>query len=153
NPATPICDSSSGKCVTCVVAKDCPTSNDCIDHACKPYKACTNSLDCGSGQVCDTARMRCVECVGTNDCPMTAKCVSNVCRAKCSSDTQCTGMGLLCDIAQGICVQCIGAGDCKPDQYCAAGTCTADVCTGGTTSCMNNSVVTCRADGSGYGLP
>jgi hypothetical protein len=153
DPKAPICDSSTGKCVACVAAKDCPTSNDCIDHVCKPYTMCANSLDCPTGQVCETTKMRCVECVGTNDCPMTSKCVNNACRAKCTSDTQCTGMGLLCDLGQGICVQCIAANDCKPDQFCSNGTCAADVCTSGSTSCMTNSVVTCRADGSGYGSP
>src|SRR6185295_19347338 len=141
------------KCVTCVASKDCPANNDCTDHACKPFSPCTNSLDCSAGQVCDTGRMRCVECVGTNDCPMTSKCVANVCRTKCTSDTMCTGLGLLCDLTQGICVQCVGAGDCKPDQYCAMGVCAADVCTANTTSCQSNAVVTCRADGSGYGSP
>jgi hypothetical protein len=50
-------------------------------------------------------------------------------------------------------VQCITANDCKADEFCSAGTCTPDVCNGGSTSCMTNSVVTCRADGSGYGSP
>jgi hypothetical protein len=153
DPKAPICDSSTGKCVGCVVAKDCPTSNDCIDHACKAFTMCANSLDCPSGQVCDTTRQRCVECVGTNDCPMTSKCVGNVCRAKCTSDTMCTAMGQLCDLGQGICVQCIAANDCKPDQFCSGGMCVADVCNAGSTSCMANAVVTCRADGSGYGSP
>jgi len=153
DPNNPICDSSTGKCVLCVASKDCPTNNDCINHACKPYVACANSLDCPQGQVCETTRMRCVECIGTNDCPTTSKCVSNACRAKCTSDTQCTSMGQLCDLGQGICVQCIGAADCKTDEFCSGGTCTPDVCTANSTSCQTNSVVTCRADGSGFGSP
>jgi hypothetical protein len=153
DPKSPICDSSTGKCVACVAAKDCPTSNDCLNHACKPYVMCANSLDCPMGQVCETTSMRCVECVGTNDCPMGNKCIGNSCRSTCTSDTMCTAKGLLCDLSQGICVQCIAANDCKADEFCSAGTCAADVCNGGSTSCMANSVVTCRADGSGYGSP
>ena len=153
DPNNPICDSSTGKCVLCVASKDCPTNNDCINHACKPYVSCANSLDCPQGQVCETTRMRCVECIGTNDCPTTSKCVANACRAKCTSDTQCTSMGQLCDLGQGICVQCIGAMDCKTDEFCSGGTCTPDVCTANSTSCQTNSVVTCRSDGSGYGSP
>jgi hypothetical protein len=153
DPKNPICDNSTGKCVACVAAKDCPTSNDCINHVCKPYLMCANSLDCPMGQVCETTRMRCVECVGTNDCPMGNKCIGNSCRSTCTSDTMCTSKGLLCDLSQGICVQCIAANDCKADEFCSAGTCAADVCNAGSTSCMANSVVTCRADGSGYGSP
>jgi hypothetical protein len=45
DPKLPICDSSTGKCVACVAAKDCPTSNDCVDHVCKAFVMCANSLD------------------------------------------------------------------------------------------------------------
>ena len=120
NPNNPICDSSTGKCVLCVASKDCPTNNDCINHACKPYVSCANSLDCPQGQVCETTRMRCVECIGTNDCPTTSKCVANACRAKCTSDTQCTSMGQLCNLGQGICVQCIGAMTARPTSSARA---------------------------------
>jgi len=84
---------------------------------------------------------------------MTSKCVANECKIKCASDTTCTPMGQLCDLTQGICVQCVGANDCKPDQFCSNGSCAPDVCKADSTSCLNNAVVTCRADGSGYGSP
>jgi Cys-rich repeat protein len=148
-----VCDATSGKCVACVASTDCPSNNDCLANVCKPYTPCNNSLDCPTGQICNTTAGRCVECVGANDCAANQTCANNTCRAKCSSDNDCTKMGLLCDLGKGYCVKCVGATDCKPEEYCLEGACTPDVCAAGSSTCQANAVVTCRADGSGYGGP
>jgi hypothetical protein len=152
-PAQPVCDVPTGRCVRCVTAVDCPASNDCTANACVPYTTCTNSLGCPTAQVCDTTRMRCVQCVGDSDCATDQKCISDVCRKRCASDNMCTSMGMLCDTAQGYCVGCVTSMDCKVAEYCSNATCVADVCAQGTSTCNNDAVVHCKADGSGFDPP
>jgi hypothetical protein len=112
-----------------------------------------NSLGCPQGQVCDPARMRCVSCVGDNDCATDERCANSVCKKKCTSDNMCTPLGMLCDTARGYCVACLTSTDCKAEQYCSNGDCLADICTGGSSSCQNNTVVHCKTDGSGFDTP
>jgi hypothetical protein len=139
--------------VACVSSTDCPDNNDCVGNTCKPYTPCKNSLDCPQSQVCNTNVGRCVQCVGAADCAADQTCAGNTCRSKCASDNDCTKMGLLCDLGKGYCVKCVGATDCKQEEYCFEGTCAPDVCAAGSSMCQSNAVVTCRADGSGFGGP
>src|SRR6185503_11992297 len=62
---------------------------------------------------------------------------------------------LFSDPAGGQCNggECAACGQCPEGQHCVDGECVAGVCKPGTRACAGTSIVTCSADGSGYGEP
>jgi hypothetical protein len=146
-----VCDPASGTCVVCIADADCGASAECLAGACVSYLPCENSLQCPAGTVCKTDR--CVACVFDADCASGEVCVQDACNPGCQSDNQCTPLGMLCDQALGACVRCLTSGDCGEHQWCSAGTCRIDACLAGETSCQSGGLVTCEADGRGFGSP
>lgn len=153
NGSSTICDPASSTCVECVAPEDCPTTADCVANTCVPYVTCESSLDCPQGQVCAAALGRCVECETKADCPEGDECVANACQTitECVSDNQCTPLGKLCDKSLGFCVDCLDDDQCPDAYHCAAGACALDVCEAGASRCDGNAIVTCSANGDGWG--
>lgn len=159
-----VCDVTRGRCVVCNVNADCPdpTNAQCINYACVASKSCSNSLACtdASAPICDqsTSPGRCVQCTADADCASvsaTSKCSSKVCRGACSVNSDCAS-GTLCNTSSvpNVCMQCATNADCPSNEYCSAGNCVADICVAGTDqACINNAIVACSADGSGFAAP
>ena len=110
-----LCNSSTGACVDCLTAADCPNdANVCTDRAC-------NAGTCG--QVNNTA--------GCNDgllCTINDSCVNGVC----DGEDACPGQ--LCNPSNGACVDCLTATDCPND----ADVCTDRICNAGACGQVNN---------------
>ena len=146
-----VCHPLLRRCVQCTRSEDCDEHNDCVDHECRPYTTCQNSLDCELGNVCDSARERCVACVMDADCGEEEVCANDVCERACDSDNDCTPLAKLCDLTAGHCAECVLASDCPDERYCTLGRCAVDECSTELTRCteQGGSVLTCAEDGSG----
>jgi hypothetical protein len=82
---TPTCDMSTGACVGCVSASDCPASQSVCHPAMQQCVQCASSSDCTgtSTPYCspngDTA-WQCVQCLDNTHCPSSApNCNANTC--------------------------------------------------------------------------
>ncbi|MGC4113453.1 MAG: hypothetical protein QM765_02030 [Myxococcales bacterium] len=162
-PATPICDTTSGKCVVCTDAKGCtaPASCDTTIPG-GQCKGCTASNQCttGTANVCDTATGKCVVCTGTEGCGANehcdltvqgGKCVSN----GCTDNSGCTGTPTTpnCDTTTGKCVLCNAAVACGAPLVCdtsvTGGKCVdclqGSDCVGAKKVCDQKKCVTCTA--------
>jgi hypothetical protein len=139
------------RCMQCVKDEDCDEGHDCIDHECRPYTTCVNSLDCELGEVCDATRERCVACVMDSDCGDDEVCRNDACERVCDSDNDCTPLSKLCDLTAGHCVECVRASDCPEERHCLSGRCAADECKVDFGVCTEDhaAVLTCAEDGSG----
>ncbi len=157
----PLCDPTSGECVACGSADDCPSHHDCQDHVCTPYTACASSEQCTGGQVCDPDLQRCVACSSDSDCPGNHLCEQHLCRpfAACNSDATCQPLGMFCDVAKGKCAQCLKNSDCPAIYHCQAsgvsgtGVCVADVCLAGQSGCTGNATQLCNSAGDALAAP
>ena len=144
NPAGPVCDAASGRCVACTAARDaCPTgrfcdttSNTCL-AGCRDDDACASLAgDAGAdasalpaARRCDRATRACVECVTDDHCAAGMLCVGNTCVQGCTASRPCPGTQTCC---AGACVDTVSnpahCGRC--DNRCAAANATA--------ACMNS---------------
>lgn len=152
--ADQLCDLTRSVCVDCLTDPDCGENSECRLGECKPYTPCESSLQCGDDEVCNTGLGRCVQCNGDNDCPAANTCDANhECRPNCGSDKDCSALGQVCDLVAGHCVGCLSHVDCASSQYCDVSTnaCLKDVCTAGSTQCSSDNLMTCNADGTGFG--
>jgi len=154
-----VCDTTTSRCVACLLNVDCPNGLRCVANACVP--PCTSSTMC-PGQVCDRNRGLCVDCVATNDCalgqrcapdnrcvalactPGTATCTDGNIRRACNSDgsastdTPCPGAAN----ATGL---CSGMGLCT--QRCATGFADCDGSTTNGCEASLNAATSCGACG------
>jgi Cys-rich repeat protein len=139
------CDSSSGRCVECVVDEDCA---DHSLHRCAPESRrcveCQVSRDCAAGSICDATLNRCFRSCGDADdclasdhgcderrgvcigCDRDVECQASsvsFCATdetgcvECRADSNCAA-GLVCDAVFGKCVQCRDTRDCAAGTYC-----------------------------------
>jgi hypothetical protein len=136
-PVDLVCDQATRRCVQCLIERDCPAGQSCLDARCvvMPLPGCKSNDDCKSDlslRVCNTTNGKCVACVAPTDCPKFNDCVSNECKPTNA---------------------CAATPDCKPEQYCSNNMCVADVCTAGSMTCQSNGVATCKSDGSGFAAP
>ncbi len=131
-PATPICDTTGGKCVVCTAARGCTAPATCDTSVTGGQcQGCTASSQCtgGTAHVCDTATGKCVACTDTEGCDATEhcdttaaggpRCVSN----GCTDDAGCTGTPATptCDTATGKCVVCTEGAGCASPLVCDLG--------------------------------
>jgi len=126
-----LCDTVSGRCVTCLDNSQCvgvtdpslgplPVCDQSI-HACV---ACLRRGDCpmGTGECktdgSDPARNQCVQCLNTSHCPVNQTCdtATNECAARCTGIGQCQDPKPICSIppgaSAGLCVECIDNSTC-----------------------------------------
>ncbi len=110
-------------------------SFDCVE--------CTDSLDCGAGEVCDGDGV-CVECLGDGDCADGNACTVDTCIAgSCSNDSaaadgQGCDDGLFCTATDTCSAgSCVGAGDPCPGTECA------DTCNESADSCFETAGTSC----------
>ncbi|HVU02859.1 MAG TPA: hypothetical protein VHE30_13960 [Polyangiaceae bacterium] len=150
-----ICDATTKVCVECAKDVDCKDGKVCAVDTCVPSSTCTpgdSGTGCASGLICTQAG-KCVQCEDQIDCGSAdQQCIDGTCLKTCQSDNDCSGT-LLCDTAKGGCVQCLADTDCADIENCQAGKCVRDVCAQGVKSCVQNSVVECKANGSGIAAP
>jgi hypothetical protein len=102
--ATPRCELTSGRCVACLQALDCPDGQTCA----LPAGSCV--LSCLAADVCDDERPICD--------------ATGLCRG-CLVDDECPTTAPRCDPA-GACLACLDASDCSPGSdtpFCASGRC------------------------------
>jgi len=116
-----LCDPSTGACVGCRSASDCPTATPVCDSTTKRCVQCESDSNCsGSTPRCDTATSTCVACLTSSDCtsPSTPVCRAGAggtrtCQAGCTSNAQCTDAGASRCNAAGNCVQCVDDSTCS----------------------------------------
>ena len=118
----PYCDSSSGRCVRCLVAahctppKACDPSGNCADPCTGAGQECTS----GSKPVCDPGTGACVECITAQDCHDEPICTQGRC-GECRGNADCAAKGPenpYCALATHQCRECLVNGDCTPPQTC-----------------------------------
>jgi hypothetical protein len=153
NDAGSQCETNFELCADCFSAVECGPAAECIRNHCVPFTSCASRTECGSEQVCHVELGRCVECLADADCDAGETCVSQRCRLRCQSDKDCRTVNLLCDQAAGYCAACAAAAPCDEGQACVDGDCVARVCEPGVRACGGGGIVTCSADGSGFGEP
>jgi hypothetical protein len=77
------CDMTTGQCVECTTASDCPTANsNCVAGLCVVVP-CSTDAQCspdGGGDTPFCLGTRCVQCENRGQCPAGARaCTNNVC--------------------------------------------------------------------------
>lgn len=101
-----ICNASTGACVGCNSAADCPTSQSLCDATTQQCVQCSSSADCGGTSTPACLRNRCVQCATSGDC---------------------SGSMPYCAIggdSPGRCVECLQSAQCPPSApSCNSGTC------------------------------
>lgn len=104
--ATPRCDVGERRCVECVAAEDCTTSERAI---------------------CDADRGLCVGCVTDGHCAdPTLRCnvTAGQCAIPCTEEDDCEESPQpLCDAATGFCVGCVDDDDCDEEGFCRGSRC------------------------------
>jgi hypothetical protein len=123
------CDTNTGsqtfhRCVECMSASDCPTSDDSHPSTCNAEHQCLNGCDDSSGLSCPKAGFtcqssgggvsQCVDCLASTECAAPLRvCLHNVC-VQCTVNADCTAAGAtVCDQVSGRCVQCADSTDCR----------------------------------------
>lgn len=156
NPAAPVCDPSSGKCVECL-----PTSDACIDgkfcdatsKTCKV--GCTEDKDCIAPLTCNVATHQCAGCTEDAQCASGSVCTAGECTAGCSSTQACsTGSTCCADGCADLQTDPKHCGGCdKPcamvpnaDVACASGMCSLTACAPGFADCNLDQADGCEWD-------
>ena len=145
------CDPLSHTCVECYKDEQCGEGKICLANHCVGGP-CEETGGCEPPLVCDPNTNTCVECIDESHCPKGYACVNNRCTPKpCEEGGECPE-GLVCDEETSSCVQCLTYEQCLPEEFCdpISKTCMPDICIAGTLDCVGNTVVACRADGSGF---
>jgi hypothetical protein len=151
--ATPVCDTSSGDCVECLVPGDCPDDgNPCTGVTCTEAHECDYpSLLPGTGCASDTGICCDSTCqVGWSCCDDT-QCSSTPTTPSCGSSHSCVCTSSsctspnVCDTESGTCVRCNVGTDCSDGNPC-----TDDVCTNH--ACSNPPVTNGGTCASGTGI-
>jgi Cys-rich repeat protein len=112
DPAAPVCDLATGRCVACTTDDDrCPRGRYCnaVTRSCTD--GCRNDDDCalpvsgdagaGPRRFCDVGRRVCVQCRRDAECPSGQFCAGGVCEASCSPTIPCPAGRTCCG---GACV-------------------------------------------------
>ena len=145
------CDPQSHTCVECYKDEQCGEGKSCVANRCAGGP-CEDTGGCEPPLVCDPKTRTCVECVDESQCPKGYSCINNHCTSKpCDEGGECPD-GLVCDKETSSCVQCLTYEQCPAQEFCepTTKTCVPDICNAGDLSCAGNTVVACRADGSGF---
>jgi hypothetical protein len=77
--ATPICDTTDGRCVECTDTAQCRAGATCTNNLCV-NAGCMTDTDCsadGGGATPYCVGTRCEECVNRSQCPATARSCTN----------------------------------------------------------------------------
>jgi hypothetical protein len=136
NDACPgqFCIPSTGACVGCLAATDCPDDTEvCTDKACVSgvCQQVNNTALCDDGSLC-TVNDSCLNgaCGGNDACPgqfcnpSTGACVGCLAATDCPDDTEaCTDRACV----SGICQQVNNTANCNDSLFCTA----VDICNGG----------------------
>jgi hypothetical protein len=139
----PVCDTSTGACVECLMDVDCPSGKLCNNKACVPGCTATHGCPDGGG-MCNTGNKMCMVCM---------------------KDADCSGNTPRCDTNSGNCVECLPTNDnCSMGKFCGqvngvytcqTGCQTAADCpkpdAGGAIDCCNHICVDTDSDGKNCG--
>lgn len=150
------CDTAAHICAYCLVDEDCGKGYRCIGGECMKGQGCGGKTPCPPPLVCDENNEVCVECLKDLDCPQGFICKNKACVKKpedCTKDMICPE-GKVCDTAFGVCVECLEDKDCKNSFYCLKATheCKKQNCLVGTKTCVENTVMICNHNGSGWDI-
>ncbi|HEY3449874.1 MAG TPA: lamin tail domain-containing protein [Myxococcales bacterium] len=139
-PATPTCDTATGKCVVCTATSGCAAPLVCDTGAANGKCVdCLLSADCkGSAKVCD--QKKCVNCTASAGCSgPTPVCDTTAAGGACvictaTSEAVCTAASKVCDASAKKCVTCTSAKGCaSPTPVCDTAV-TDGACVGCTSS-------------------
>ena len=155
DPGGPTCDPSTGKCVGCLGATDCPTGQYCDTATKKCGAGCDEASDCsGATPFCNAATKACVTCLKDTDCPSGQICASNACATGCSASQPCPTAGDTCctaschDLQTDVnnCGACGTACNSYPNAatQCATGTCGMGACAAGFADCNESPIDGCE---------
>jgi hypothetical protein len=128
-PQGGVCDREAKRCVECVAATDCPSTDTwdggaisthaCLGHTCVRSKSCESSRDCDAAQLCVKAEPPkwpvsfmghgCAACGADADCPIRTLCKDNTCARTCDKEALACG-------THGP----LSCGDCPASETCAA---------------------------------
>ena len=163
DPNGAICDTSNGKCVGCIPAKD-PVVDCGIGSWCEPnveqcQAGCTADVDCpaqgGVQLVCDLDKHVCVGCVSDETCPAGSICINETCLPGCSPQHSCqpgqTCCGQQCvDVSndENNCGSCNLACQLLPHSQivCQNGQCVQGLCDQGYADCNGNTMDGCETN-------
>jgi hypothetical protein len=122
DPARPVCDRASGRCVACAPDADrCPRGRYCDPRTLSCADGCRDDTDCagpsgdagpGATGYCDLGRRVCVQCRRDGECAAGQRCVGGACAAGCASALPCPAGQSCCD---GACVD-----PASSDNHCGA---------------------------------
>ncbi len=99
-PATPLCNTATGRCVECLTTPDdtCRSDRHChpVSKVCLP--GCHDDSGCPSPDAshCLVEQTRCVQCITNAHCSGGNVCLGNVCVPPCMTATDCAAGRLCC---------------------------------------------------------
>lgn len=105
-PATPYCDTSTGKCVACLTANDtCPTGQYCAAATLTCEPGCKGDPDCvqadagstdAGNMTCDLQTHQCMGCTVDTQCPLGTVCTTPTCVPGCTVQHGCPSAQSCC---------------------------------------------------------
>lgn len=155
DPGGPVCDPTTGNCVGCLGASDCPSGQYCDTATQKCGAGCDETSDCAAPTPkCDTTTNQCAECLVDPDCPSGQICAAGACKTGCSSTQPCPNAGETCcgstcnDLTSDVsaCGTCGTACPQAPNAtpVCNAGKCEMGSCAAGFADCNQNPADGCE---------
>jgi V8-like Glu-specific endopeptidase len=132
---TPICNTATASCVTCVSDGQCKGTTPACNTTTHTCVACTSDTQCkGTTPACNTTAHTCVACTSDTQCKGSAPACNaptHTCVA-CTSDAQCHGATPACNTTTHACVAC------TTNAQCGGTTATCNTATHACVSCMTN---------------
>ncbi|MBI5531636.1 MAG: choice-of-anchor L domain-containing protein [Deltaproteobacteria bacterium] len=136
DPANPVCNTSTGKCVGCLPTDDtCGSGKYCDPATNTCATGCASDTACASDAAvmyCDLTTHKCTGCLIDDHCPAGSVCVSGACVAGCTQQHPCANSETCCG---STCVNlasdpnnCAACGTVCPGAPHASASCTASVC-------------------------
>jgi hypothetical protein len=112
-----VCSASRQQCVQCAADGDCPASQPRCNASNGTCVQCVSNADCGtSAPVCDPLLFACrAGCTSDAQCPAArphCDLMAAQCTPGCSGDSQCPQVAPHCSAVTARCVQCVTSGDC-----------------------------------------
>ncbi len=165
SPGRPICNTSTGQCVSCAtMASACTASQWCNTATGACEAGCSSDMGCGAdadGGVdggaagrCDTVTHTCVQCVTNDHCPPGNICRGSTCATGCSATSACPTGQACCDgacidtqsnvTACGMCGNTCRTANGRP--ACTMGTCGVGMCTAPYENCDMSAANGCETD-------
>ncbi len=154
-PGGPACDTTTGSCVGCVAASDCPQGQYCDTSAQICKAGCDEAADCAPPTPhCNTTSNQCNECTNDPQCPSGQICVNGACATGCSPTQPCPTSGETCcgnschDLTTdpnscGLCgTKCPSYANAA--SVCTGGNCQMGACAAGFADCNGNPADGCE---------